>query len=553
MNIMKKISVLLVVLLLLCGCQKKGDGQGSTANDVTNIESSRSVMIADITGDITVTHSNNETLKAYEGMNLYDGDDIVVGDNSNLTLNIDSDKHVFAEPNSHFWLTATGSEGSTKTTIHLQSGSVLCDINNKLNEDESFDIQTASSTMSVRGTVFRVCLLEGNDKSLLDLVEVYDGKVWSSIENTDDDLTLEPGQCALIRKTDSPEDKPTYITEKDIDENFIKETGLNISLENADNGGSGALKISLDNVPIETLGRLITIIDEGTELAINKEEITNEKKEKEEIQNNLAAMDVSANAQVPEVVEEIPEPKKVEEKPSHSHNLINKITKASDCSHTGLYDRVCSDCGEIVQRGLVLDKNPNVHVNSKGEIDTVGISSPDNINIACQGNYYKDRHICESCGAVLSGQLVSAVCHVDSDSDNCCDYCGGNMDTLNNVLSLTLADNGGDVTLDNIKDKLSANAVVDTDSNSITSNIVVNATFKGNDAVGAEGTEQFTINIILYSKGSLVISTNSKYGLGYSHPENHGGYYSAADLVKNILGLSNYMETLYDEKTAKPN
>ena len=52
-------------------------------------------------------------------MSLNDGDDVVVSSGSTLTLDIDSDKHLFADENTHFCVTVEGSEGNTKTIIHL--------------------------------------------------------------------------------------------------------------------------------------------------------------------------------------------------------------------------------------------------------------------------------------------------------------------------------------------------------------------------------------------------------------------------------------------------
>ena len=377
----RKILIIAILLFIISACgannnKKTEENQTNTDEQVSEIVSTRNIVVSKIVGEASVTHKSGEKLDAYEGMNLYDGDDVIVNKSSNVTLTIDSDKHLFADENSHFWLTATGDEKSSKTLIHLEAGSILCDIKEKLKDDETFDIQTASSTMSVRGTVFRVCLLNGKDNSVFDLVEVYDGKVWSSIDNTDDNVTLEPGQCALIRKNESKGDDAFYVVEEDLNSKFVEETGLNISLENADEQGNGALKISLENVPTETLSRLIEIIDEGTPLAIDKEEIqkVEETKKQEEAKEELIA--------------------------NHEHNYAVSSRSASTCVTNGVITYKCSICGETKTEYLPLAEHTPETVRGH--------------SASCTENGKTDGVICSVCGKVLEAQsTIKASGHKD--------------------------------------------------------------------------------------------------------------------------------------------
>ena len=394
MKNIRKILLISIVLFLLSACganEDKVKAVNSETEEITEVVSDRSIVISEINGNVTVTHNDGEKFNAYEGMNLFDGDDVVVAESSNVTLNIDTDKHLFADENTHFWLTATGSEDSSKTLIHLESGSVLCDIKEKLDDDESFDIQTASSTMCVRGTVFRVCLLNGKDNSVFDLVEVYDGKVWSNIDNTEESVTLEPGQCALIRKNDSNNEQASYVLEEDLNEKFIEETGLNISLENATDGEAGALKISLENVPLNTLSRLETIIEEGTELAVDKEELEKVKEVKEQEKAN-------------ETLNE-----------NHEHKYVEQSRIASTCVTPGSVSYTCSICGDKKTESLPLVGHTPATI--KGHSAT------------CTEDGETEGEVCSVCGTVLQSQkTIRATGHKDVlDADGVthkCSVCG---------------------------------------------------------------------------------------------------------------------------------
>lgn len=335
---MRKIfSVLLVLFLALSlyGC-KNNETVAEEVDEQQTIENEeyRSIVVGDIKGVVRVIHSDSKTLNAYEGMSLVDGDKVEVEENSSLTLNVDSDKHLYAEPNTIFTLKATGTEESNNTQILLNAGSVLCNIKEKLKEEETFEIVTASSTMSVRGTVFRSSVIASTDENQYDLVEVYDGKVWSSIsEEEGKNVTLEPGQCAIV-KNSKEDESPKYVLDDQIDEAFWKSSDTNIYTTKDEGTGSPVLEISTNKLSSNMAGNLIDIIEDGTELAVDKK-----------------------------VLEEVKEEKADWKEVTEDHNGV-KVTKyvLSECQekgHVSVIDggfRVCSRCGEIL--GLV--KKPDV-------------------------------------------------------------------------------------------------------------------------------------------------------------------------------------------------
>ena len=110
---------LMIGLLLLTNtaCSSSNtveNNENNNADDyiVDETEYFRSIMVGGYKGSVDVKRDAGNELKAYEGMSLNDGDDVQVLDHSDLTLNVDADKHLYADENTHFWLNASGSEGS---------------------------------------------------------------------------------------------------------------------------------------------------------------------------------------------------------------------------------------------------------------------------------------------------------------------------------------------------------------------------------------------------------------------------------------------------------
>lgn len=168
---MRKISIPMIVLLsslFLSTCGSK---------------TARTISVEELNG---TTHVTNEfgTKEVYMNQNLVSGDDVQVETGSDMTLLIDSDKHLFADSGTHFALEATGSEGATQTKINLFEGSVLSGIDNKLKDEETYEVTTPNATMAVRGTVFLVDVSKNSNGEYETELEVAEGSVaCASVEN----------------------------------------------------------------------------------------------------------------------------------------------------------------------------------------------------------------------------------------------------------------------------------------------------------------------------------------------------------------------------------
>lgn len=113
----------------------------------------RTIAVKALNGITQILNGDKENF-AYEGLHLKEGDNVNVNKEADLTLALDEDKFVYAEPETRFWIEASGKLGDTRTTIHLEEGSQLFRIDKKLEGEEYFDVETPNSTMSVRGNCF---------------------------------------------------------------------------------------------------------------------------------------------------------------------------------------------------------------------------------------------------------------------------------------------------------------------------------------------------------------------------------------------------------------
>ena len=123
----------------------------------------RVIKILQLEGTAAVERESIGLLDAYEGMTLQSGDKISVGANSYLVLQMDEDKYAYVEQNSVLNMVAEGNSRNSKTTIHLECGAITCQVENKLNENSSYEIHTQNSVMAIRGTVLRVEILEQHE------------------------------------------------------------------------------------------------------------------------------------------------------------------------------------------------------------------------------------------------------------------------------------------------------------------------------------------------------------------------------------------------------
>ena len=173
---------------------------------ILNNNKYRSISVADVKGIVNVIGQKNNG-QAYKVQRLFDGDDVSVMEDSELTLCLNNDKYVYADENTHFKLEAASSKQGNKLKIVLDKGSELNVLTAKLGDGDTYQVDTPNSTMSVRGTRFRMTVYIGDDGYTYTLLEVESGIVLAQLKTLTGDYNgvekeFFAGQSALIRGGD---------------------------------------------------------------------------------------------------------------------------------------------------------------------------------------------------------------------------------------------------------------------------------------------------------------------------------------------------------------
>lgn len=158
----------------------------------------RVIKVKSFCGQITLERgSSNKAMVV--GMNLKSEDKVTTGNDGSVELLVDDDKHILARENTCFRIEAKGNENKGKLKIKLEYGTSLVEIDNKLADDSSVEVETPNASLSVRGTTFETTYNEGEGTTI---VKVSEGAVKVKLEK--EEREIQAGQKAII-KNDSIE------------------------------------------------------------------------------------------------------------------------------------------------------------------------------------------------------------------------------------------------------------------------------------------------------------------------------------------------------------
>lgn len=153
----------------------------------------RVIKVQSFSGQVTLERGSNDK-DMVEGMNLKSEDKVTTGDDGLVELLVDEDKHILAKENTCFKIEAKGNENKGKLKIKLEYGTSLVEIDNKLADGSSVEVETPNATLSVRGTTFETTYKEGDDTTV---VKVTDGAV--KIKSDKEEKEIQAGQMATIK------------------------------------------------------------------------------------------------------------------------------------------------------------------------------------------------------------------------------------------------------------------------------------------------------------------------------------------------------------------
>ena len=148
-----------LMVCMLVGCKKE--------------DAYRVIKVNSFEGE-TAMNRGEEAVELFEGIQLVSNDKVTTGSDGLVELLVDSDKNIVASEDTCFSIEAVGSESQGKVTIHLEYGTTLIEIQNKLTDGSEFEVVTPNATLSVRGTTFEVTYDSTTNETTL---KVTDGVV----------------------------------------------------------------------------------------------------------------------------------------------------------------------------------------------------------------------------------------------------------------------------------------------------------------------------------------------------------------------------------------
>ena len=178
----------------------------------------RVIKVDKVLGEASLERKNSEQ-EIYENINLKSEDAVITGQDGQVELLIDSDKHVLARENTKFKVVSSGNENKGKLKIELLYGTSLVEIENKLPEDAFFEVETPNATIGVRGTVFETSYDEKENKTV---VVVTSGVV--EVTTDTETVVVEEGQKAIV-VDDVAEvgENYTFINDPNVEDNYYVE------------------------------------------------------------------------------------------------------------------------------------------------------------------------------------------------------------------------------------------------------------------------------------------------------------------------------------------
>lgn len=172
-------------------------------------EGYRSIQVYQVNGEVTLERENIGVMDAYENLNLISGDALETFIESFSRLKLDDDKYVLVEQDSKIGIVATGDKENSKTDIRLDKGSITVEVENKLNDDSSFEVTTPNSVMAIRGTVFRITVDADENGDPITRIAIFEGAVTVQKKAEDGTLSeetrIESGKEAIIYKDNNEE------------------------------------------------------------------------------------------------------------------------------------------------------------------------------------------------------------------------------------------------------------------------------------------------------------------------------------------------------------
>lgn len=168
-------------------------------------DSYRMIKVVDSENSSIVDRKGVGEFETFIGMLLENGDHVDTQSEGKLYLELDEDKHIVAEPRTIFDIELAGKPdlSDAKTKIVLEEGVINSVIEKPLLENESYEIETPTGVMAVRGTEFLTTAGTADGEKFAE-VQVTKGKVeiYRPNDTKAGTVTVEAGKMLIVKESD---------------------------------------------------------------------------------------------------------------------------------------------------------------------------------------------------------------------------------------------------------------------------------------------------------------------------------------------------------------
>ena len=176
-------------------------------------------------GDIVIEDANGKPRFVMENVRFKSGEAVVTGEKSTVSVGLDDTKIVSLDQNTRVEFFKNGGHMRLKLTV----GTLLLDVREKLDENESLDVETSNLSVGITGTVVKVTCEEVDGITFVKIT-LLEGR--AKVKYTDENgekqtVTINAGYTAIFTFTDQDEkvDYPVEVRKtEDADlEGFVNE------------------------------------------------------------------------------------------------------------------------------------------------------------------------------------------------------------------------------------------------------------------------------------------------------------------------------------------
>ncbi len=293
----------------------------------------RTVSVIEVHGTVSVVKDGIE-YKAYPGMKLSKGHEIVTAGNAYVRMLLDDDKYIKLEAGSKLVFEELSKFGTSKTHLRLERGAITSEIVKPLGNDDEFIVNTPNSILAVRGTFFRIDMGVNEEGDIVSDIMTYGGLVVSKrVEPNgtiiDEEIGIAAGQKASIQM-DKKDTK--YVVDEISIEEISDEDLIDIYFA-AENGHS--MFAALEEIKTDLKERNININEQ--ESVYNKVDAL----KKKPLANDSKPLAKEENTEKTEIREPINDGN------AHTHTMITTIYKPT-CENDGKEVISCVACKEIL-------------------------------------------------------------------------------------------------------------------------------------------------------------------------------------------------------------